>query len=76
MKEIYVITNPNGEIFDDSVSHSEQSCKDCFTKKWVRFGGWDINLGYYQVSTMWDALKEAGFRCQKIKLNPSTTENK
>lgn len=66
MKKIYIVLNPEGKVFRDTISVTNHECKMSFASSW--FSGWNIHPDNYQSSVIWEMFQKRGFKILEIEL--------
>lgn len=70
-KSIFLVLNPEGKAFHDSVSYNQRACEQEFCKSW--FAGWGIVPTGYESDVMFRMFERAGFKMIEVPL-PMTLE--
>lgn len=66
MNKIFVVLNPEGKAFAQTVSFSENECLMKFANVW--FSGWGIHPDHYEQGVIWRMFKNNGFKLLEIDL--------
>lgn len=65
---IYLVQNPNGVIWENTVSFSRDGAKRLFVEAGTTFGHWDKKLDHWHISKVWDAAEMVGFKMLSFEL--------
>jgi len=66
MKKVYFIQNPEGRIFQDSVSYDKQICIRQFVNSW--WDMWKVKASDYACDIIWKQFEASGFRLYEVEL--------
>lgn len=68
IKRIFLVMNPEGKIFQDSVHYEKHLCKMQFVNSW--FGSWDIHANLIEADTVFAMFERKGFKIIEVEIPP------
>lgn len=66
MKSIFVVMDPKGKVWSDTVATTIQSCQVNFAKAF--HSGWPVAIDYHLAWSIWGVYERIGFKIEEIEL--------